>query len=47
MRSQAIRHWVTEASDTFDGDTPADLIADGKVDLLGRMIFELRSGVSS
>ena len=47
VRSQAIGHWLTDTNDAFDGDAPADLIAKGKVDLLWRMIFELRSGVSS
>jgi hypothetical protein len=47
VRSQAIGHWLTEPNDAFDGDAPADLIAKGKVDLLWRIIFELRSGVSS
>ena len=47
VRSQGIGHWLTEPNDAFDGDAPADLIAKGKVDLLWRMIFELRSGVSS
>ncbi len=47
VRSKAIGHWLTEPNDAFDGDAPADLIAKGKVDLLWRMIFELRSGVSS
>lgn len=47
VRSQAIGRWLTEPNDAFDGDAPADLIAKGKVDLLWRMIFELRSGVSS
>jgi hypothetical protein len=47
VRSQAIGQWLTEPNDAFDGDAPADLIAKGKVDLLWRMIFELRSGVSS
>jgi DNA-binding XRE family transcriptional regulator len=43
----AIGRWLTEPNDAFDGDAPADLIAKGKMDLLWRMIFELRSGVSS
>ncbi len=47
VRSQAIGRWLTEPNDAFDGDAPADLIAKGKVDLLWRMVFELRSGVSS
>ena len=47
VRSQAIGHWLTEPNDAFDGDAPADLIAKGKVDVLWRMIFELRSGVSN
>jgi len=47
VRSRAIGHWLTEPNEAFDGDAPADLIAKGKVDLLWRMIFELRSGVSS
>ena len=47
VRSQAIGRWLTEPNDAFDGDAPADLIAKGKVDVLWRMIFELRSGVSS
>lgn len=47
VRSQAIGRWLTEPNDAFDGDAPADLIAKGKVDLLWRMVFQLRSGVSS
>jgi DNA-binding XRE family transcriptional regulator len=47
LRSQSVGRWLTEPNDAFDGDAPADLIAKGKVDLLWRMIFELRSGVSS
>src|SRR5258706_9360585 len=47
VRPQAIGQWLTEPNDAFDGASPADLMAKGKVDLLWRMIFELRSGVSS
>jgi len=47
VRRSAIGHWLTEPNNAFDGDAPADLIAKGKVDLLWRMIFELRSGVSN
>lgn len=47
VRSQSIGRWLTEPNDAFDGDAPADLIAKGKVDLLWRMVFELRSGASS
>jgi DNA-binding XRE family transcriptional regulator len=47
VRPRAIGRWLLEPNDAFDGDTPADLTAKGKVDLLWRMIFELRSGVSS
>jgi DNA-binding XRE family transcriptional regulator len=47
VRSQTVGRWLTEPNDAFDGDAPADLIAKGKVDVLWRMIFELRSGVSS
>jgi DNA-binding XRE family transcriptional regulator len=47
VRPQAIGRWLIEPNDAFDGDAPADLIANGKVDLLWKMIFELRSGVSS
>lgn len=47
VRSKAIGRWLTQPNEAFDGDAPADLIAKGKVDLLWRMIFELRSGVSS
>jgi DNA-binding XRE family transcriptional regulator len=46
VRPRAIGCWLAEPNDAFDGDTPAGLIASGKVDLLWRMIFELRSGVS-
>jgi len=42
-----VGYWLTGPNDAFDGDAPADSIAKGKVDLLWRMIFELRSGVSS
>jgi DNA-binding XRE family transcriptional regulator len=47
VRSRSIGRWLTEPNDAFDGDVPADLIASGKVDLLWRMVFELRSGISS
>jgi len=47
VRSRAIGPWMTEPNEAFDGDAPADLIAKGKVDLLWRMIFQLRAGVSS
>ena len=47
VRSRVIGRWLTEPNDAFDGDAPTDLIAKGKVDLLWRMIFELRSGVPS
>ncbi len=47
VRPHAIGHWLTEPNDAFDGDAPADLIAKGEVDLLWRMIFDLRSGTSS
>jgi DNA-binding XRE family transcriptional regulator len=47
VRPRAIGRWLTEPNEAFDGDAPADLIAGGKVDLLWRMIFELRSGASS
>jgi DNA-binding XRE family transcriptional regulator len=44
VKPQAIGGWLVKPNDAFDGETPADLIAKGKVDLLWRMIFELRSG---
>jgi DNA-binding XRE family transcriptional regulator len=47
VRSRAIGGWLLDPNDAFDGDAPTDLIAKGKVDLLWRMIFELRAGVSS
>ena len=47
VRGPAIGRWLTEPNDAFDGDAPADLIAQGKVDLLWQMVFELRSGVAS
>jgi DNA-binding XRE family transcriptional regulator len=47
VRRRATGHWLIEPNDAFDGDAPAEVIAKGKVDLLWRMIFELRSGVSS
>ena len=47
VQPRAIGRWLLEPNDAFDGDAPADLIAKGKVDLLWKMIFELRSGVSS
>jgi DNA-binding XRE family transcriptional regulator len=47
VKSPAIGRWLTEPNEAFDGDAPADLIANGKVDLLWQMIFELRSGVIS
>src|SRR5579875_719450 len=42
VRPQAIGSWLTTPNDAFDGEVPADLIAKGKVDLLWRMIFDLR-----
>ena len=47
VRPQTIGRWLLDPNDAFDGEAPADLIAKGKMDLLWRMIFELRSGVSS
>ena len=47
VRTKAIGTWLTTPNTAFDSDAPADLIASGKVDLLWKMIFELRSGVSS
>ena len=47
VRSKSIGPWLTQPNDAFDGNTPADLIANGKVDLLWQMIFELRSGTTS
>lgn len=47
VRSREMGRWLTQPNDAFDGDAPAELIAKGKVDLLWRMILELRSGVSS
>jgi DNA-binding XRE family transcriptional regulator len=47
VRPHAIGTWLIEPNDAFDGDTPADLIANGKVDLLWQMIFQLRSGAAS
>jgi len=44
VRSESIGRWLIEPNKAFDGDAPADLIAKGKVDLLWRMIQELRSG---
>lgn len=47
MRSEPLAAWLTRPNTAFDGDIPADLIAQGKVDLVWKMIFELRSGVAS
>ena len=47
IRPRAIGQWLVEPNDAFDGSTPADLIANGKVDLLWQMVFELRSGTAS
>ena len=47
VQLKSIGRWLIEPNDAFDGDAPADLIAKGKVDLLWRMIYELRSGVAS
>ena len=47
VRSRTIGNWLIKPNDAFDGDAPADLIAKGKMDVLWRMIFELRSGVAS
>jgi|HubBroStandDraft_1064217.scaffolds.fasta_scaffold100087_3 DNA-binding XRE family transcriptional regulator len=44
VRPKAISGWLMQPNDAFDGDSPAELIAKGKVDLLWQMIFELRSG---
>jgi hypothetical protein len=47
VRPSAVGRWLTEPNAAFDDQTPADLIARGKVDLLWHMIFGLRSGVVS
>ena len=47
VRTKAMGTWLTTPNEAFDGDAPADLIANGKVDLLWQMIFALRSGVAS
>ena len=47
VRPQAVGRWLTDPNEAFDGDAPVDLIAKGKIDLLWRMVFELRSGVAS
>jgi DNA-binding XRE family transcriptional regulator len=47
VRSESIGRWLIEPNEAFDGDAPADLIAKGKVDLLWRMIHELRAGAAS
>lgn len=44
VQPRAVGAWLTRANPAFDGDTPADLIARGKIDLLWQMIHELRSG---
>jgi len=44
---EAIGRWLMHANDAFDGDSPADVIAKGKVDLLWQIIHELRSGSPS
>ena len=47
VRKDSVGDWLTRPNEAFDGDTPVDLVAKGKSDLLWKMIFELRSGVSS
>ena len=47
MLKDKIGTWLGEPNEAFDGDAPADLIAKTKIDRIWRMIFELRSGVSS
>jgi transcriptional regulator with XRE-family HTH domain len=46
-RPESIGRWLTQTNSAFDGDSPADVIAKGKVDLLWQMIHELRSGSPS
>jgi len=47
VQAGTIGAWLAEPNDAFDGDAPADLIANGKVDLLWKMVFMLQSGVPS
>jgi len=47
VRARAISNWLSESNQAFAGDSPIDIIAAGKVDLLWQMIFQLRAGVGS
>jgi DNA-binding XRE family transcriptional regulator len=47
VKPAAIGKWLIKPNDAFDGYSAVDLIAGGKIDRLWKMIFMLRSGVSS
>jgi DNA-binding transcriptional regulator YiaG len=47
VKPDTIGKWLIKANDAFDGHSAVDLIASGKIDRLWKMIFMLRSGVSS
>jgi hypothetical protein len=47
VKPAAIGKWLIKPNDAFDGHSAVDLIAGGKIDRLWKMIFMLRSGVSS
>ena len=47
VKPAAIGKWLIKPNDAFDGHSAADLITGGKIDRLWKMIFMLRSGVSS
>jgi DNA-binding transcriptional regulator YiaG len=47
VKPGAIGKWLIKPNEAFDGYSAVDLIAGGKIDRLWKMIFMLRSGVSS
>jgi DNA-binding XRE family transcriptional regulator len=47
VKPAVIGKWLVKSNDAFDGHSAVDLIAGGKIDRLWKMIFMLRSGVSS
>jgi DNA-binding XRE family transcriptional regulator len=47
VKPAAIGKWLLKPTGAFDGYSAVDLIAGGKIDRIWKMIFMLRSGVSS
>jgi DNA-binding transcriptional regulator YiaG len=46
IQNDAIRPWLTQPNDAFEGFKPVEVIERGEVDRIWQMIFFLRSGVS-